>query len=51
MGVSDGRVAKETGITASTFPDWRSGRSEPGVNKLGKLAKYFGVSIEDLLEE
>lgn len=44
-------VSKNTGIIASTFSDWKSGRSKPGVEKLAKLAKYFGVQIEYFLEE
>lgn len=45
-GVSDYRVSKDTGITKSTFTDWKSGRSEPKIEKLKILAGYFGVSIE-----
>lgn len=40
------RVAKDTGITISTFSDWKSGRSEPKVQKLLKIADYFGVPLE-----
>lgn len=50
LGVTDYRVASDTGIPKSTFSDWKSGRSEPKVNKLQKLANYFGVSIEYFLE-
>ena len=45
-GVTDYEVAKRTGIGASTFSDWKSGRSKPGIEKLYKIAKYFGVAIE-----
>lgn len=45
------QVAKDTGLYASTFSDWKSGRSNPGVEKLAKLAKYFGVPIEYFLED
>lgn len=50
-GVTDYRVSEETGITKSTFSDWKSGRSKPKVDKLKILADYFGVSIEYFLEE
>lgn len=30
-GVSDYRVAKDTGIPKSTFSDWKSGRSKPKI--------------------
>lgn len=49
-GVTDYRVASETGITKSTFTDWKTGRSKPKVDKLTTLAKYFGVPIEFFLE-
>lgn len=44
------RVAKETGIPASTFCDWKSGRSTPKTEKLKKIAAFFDVSIEQLLD-
>lgn len=49
-GVTDYRVARDTGITQSTFSDWRTGRSKPKTDKLLKLAEYFGVSIEYFLK-
>lgn len=45
------QVSKDTGITKSTFSDWKCGRSKPKVEKLKILADYFGVSIEHFLEE
>ena len=44
----DSDVAKATGITKSTFSDWKSGRSNPKGEKLRKIADYFGVSVEYL---
>lgn len=49
-GVTDYRVSVETGITKSTFTDWKNGRSTPKIEKLKILADYFGVKIEDFLE-
>lgn len=49
-GVSDYRVAKDTGIPKSTFSDWKSGKSKPKVDKLMILAKYFDVPIEYFLK-
>lgn len=49
-GVSDYKVAQETGITKSTFSDWASGRSSPKIEKLQKIADFFGVSIEYFLK-
>ena len=50
-GVSDYRVSRETGITKSTFSDWKSGRSNPKIEKIKKFADYFGVPIEYFYEE
>lgn len=44
------RVAKETGIPASTFSDWKNGRSTPKAEKLTKIARFFDVSLEYFLE-
>lgn len=46
MGVKDADVAKATGITKSTFSDWKNGRSNPKDAKLSKIADYFGVTAE-----
>ena len=44
--VTDYRVASDTGITKSTFTDWKTGRSKPKFDKLLLLAKYFDVPVE-----
>ena len=49
-GVTDYKVASDTGITKSTFTDWKNGRSKPKIGKLKTLAEYFGVSINYFLE-
>ncbi len=43
------RVSKETGIAASTFTDWKNGRSSPKAEKLLRIAAFFGVSLDDML--
>ena len=45
------QVSKDTGISQTAFSNWKSGRSEPGLESLRKLSLYFGVSIEYFLEE
>ena len=47
-GYKDADVARETGITKSTFSDWKNGRSCPKDEKLRKIAKLFGVSADYL---
>ena len=43
------RVAKDTGIAASTLSDWKNGRSAPKADKIRILAQYFGVSTDYML--
>ena len=50
-GVTDYRVAVETGITKSTFTDWKKGRSKPKFDKLIILAKYFEVKVEFFIND
>lgn len=50
-GVTDYKVSVDTGITKSTFSDWKNGRSKPKLDKLKILADYFGVSIDYFLDE
>lgn len=50
-GVTDYRVSVETGITKSTFTDWKNGRSKPKFDKLLILAKYFDVPVEYFAEQ
>ena len=49
-GVTDYKVATETGIPKSTFSDWKSGRSKPKFDKLAKIAAYFGVTVDELMK-
>lgn len=48
-GVTAYRVSKETGISRTTFSEWKSGRSIPKMDKLQKIADYFGVSFSYLM--
>jgi transcriptional regulator with XRE-family HTH domain len=42
-------VSKATKIPASTFTDWKNGRSTPKIEKLQKIADFFDVSVDYLL--
>lgn len=44
----DSDIVRETGITKSTFSDWKSGRSNPKNDKLQKIADFFDVSLDYL---
>ncbi len=43
--LSDTDVARESGVSRSTFSDWKYGRCEPKEEKLRKIASFFGVPI------
>ena len=43
------KIWKETGISRSTFSDWKSGKSTPKQDKLAKIADYFGVTVDYLM--
>lgn len=47
--VKDADVVRETGITKSTFSDWKNGRSKPKQEKLQKIADFFGVTVDFLM--
>lgn len=45
------QVSKATGISQTTFSNWKTGIAKPGTKSLAALAKHFGVSMEYFLEE
>lgn len=48
-GVSVYQVSKATGISASTFTDWKNGRSCPKADKLARIADFFSVGLDELM--
>lgn len=49
-GVTSYRVSKATGISQTVFSEWKRGKSIPKVDKIRKIADYFGVSVGYFLE-
>ena len=43
-------VADAIGVSYFTFTDWVKGKTYPRMDKVEKLAKYFGIKISDLIE-
>ncbi len=43
------QVTKATGISPSTFSDWKNGRSCPKADKLARIAAFFEVSLDELM--
>ena len=49
-GKTSYQVSKDTGIGQNTLSNWKTGRSQPKVEKLKILADYFGVDVNFFLE-
>ena len=43
--VTSYKVSQETGISQTTLSDWKTGRCTPKIDKLLKIAEYFGVDV------
>lgn len=50
-GKTQVEVAQAIGVSTGTFCDYIKGRNYPRMDKVQKLADYFGVSKSDLVEE
>lgn len=48
-GVRMSDVSRETGISYSTFTDWKTGRYTPKAEKMQKIADFFGVTVDYLM--
>ena len=50
-GLTAYKVAKDTGVSRSTLAAWKKNEYTPKLDKLQKLANYFGVSVSYLTGE
>ena len=50
-GLSQQKLGKELGFCNQTISFWESGSREPDLDTLVKIAHFFGVSIDELLED
>jgi transcriptional regulator with XRE-family HTH domain len=48
-GLTDYAVSKAIDITQSTLSDWKNARYTPKLDKLLKIAKLFGMSLDELI--
>lgn len=49
--ISQLRLALELNMNQNTISRYETGEREPGINELIKIANYFNVSIDYLLEQ
>lgn len=50
-GKNQKELAAIVGVTAPTFNEWVKGKKFPRIDKIQKLADYFGIMKSDLIEE
>lgn len=50
-GKNQKEIAEAVGVTAPTFNEWINGKKFPRIDKIQKLADYFGILKSDLIEE
>lgn len=50
-GKTQKELADAIGVSAPTFNEWVSGKKFPRIDKIQKLADYFGVLKSDLIED
>lgn len=48
-GLSAYKVAHDTNIATATLSQWKKGQSTPKLEKMQRIANYFGVTLEWLL--
>jgi len=48
-GATPYKVSKATGISQTTFSSWKQGKLTPKIDKMQKIADYFGVSVDYLM--
>ena len=49
--ISQLKIAMDLNMNQNTISRYETGEREPGINELIKLADYFNVSIDYLLEQ
>ncbi len=49
-GISQLKLAMDLNMSQNTISRYETGEREPGINELVKIADYFNVSIDYLLE-
>ena len=50
-GKNQKEMAALVGVSAPTFNEWLKGKKFPRIDKIEKLAQYFGILKSDLIED
>lgn len=44
-------IAEVAGVSIQAVHQWESGETLPPVDKLMKVARFYGITVDDLLQE
>lgn len=50
-GKNQKELAAVVGVSAPTFNEWLKGKKFPRIDKIEKMAQYFGILKSDLIED
>ena len=48
-GLCDYQISQKTELNPTVFSDWKSGKSQPKIDKLLKIASYLETTVEKLI--
>ena len=48
-GISGAKMSRDLGFSNADFSQWKTGKQNPSIEKLTKIAEYFNVSTDYLL--
>ncbi|MBQ0017472.1 MAG: helix-turn-helix transcriptional regulator, partial [Clostridiales bacterium] len=48
-GISQRELGENLGVINQTVSFWENGQREPDLDTLKKIAKYFDITVDDLL--
>ena len=48
-GISQREIAKRFDISQATYNNWENGKTQPSIEQLITLAKFYGVSVDYLI--
>lgn len=48
-GISQEEIAEIIGVSRQAYAKWENGKSVPDIEKCDLIAKYYGITIDDLI--
>lgn len=50
-GLSQAELGEQIGVTQQTVANWETGRAEPNIEMLKRLADMFGITVDNLIDD